>query len=59
MAPVQGQTIAASKADQERHQAALPVTPNRTLPKVSPSKTELKFSASPTTQEIFRARVFE
>ncbi len=35
------------------------VTPNRTLPKVSPPKTGLEFSANPTTQEIFRARVFE
>ncbi len=35
------------------------VTPNRTLPKVVPPKTRLEFSARPTTQEIFRARIFE
>lgn len=34
-------------------------TPNRTLPKVSPPKTGLEFSAHPTTQEISQARVFE
>ena len=32
---------------------------NRTVPKVSSPKTGLEFSPSPTTQEIFRARVFE
>src|ERR1043166_6983759 len=32
---------------------------NRTLPKVSPPKLGLEFSVNPTTQEIFRARVFE
>jgi len=36
-----------------------PVKANRTLPKVQPPKTTLEFSANPTTQEIFRARVFE
>ncbi|MBI3867394.1 MAG: hypothetical protein HY299_02600 [Verrucomicrobia bacterium] len=36
-----------------------PTRVNRTLPKVQPPKTELEFSANPTTQEIFRARVFE
>jgi len=39
--------------------APTPVTVNRTLPKVSPPKTGLELSANPTTQEIFRARVFE
>ena len=34
---------------------ANPVIPNRTVPKVSPPKTGLEFSANPTTQEIFRA----
>ena len=38
---------------------AAPVKVNRTVPKVEPPKTGLQFSASPTTQEIFRARVFE
>lgn len=32
---------------------------NRTLPQVEPPKSRLEFSANPTTQEIFRARVFE
>lgn len=32
---------------------------NRTVPKVFPPKTGLEFSANPTIQEIFRARVFE
>jgi hypothetical protein len=32
---------------------------NRTVPKVEPPKTGLVFSANPTVQEIFRARVFE
>src|SRR6266567_1080866 len=32
---------------------------NRTVPHVEPPKTTLEFSASPTAQEIFRARVFE
>src|ERR1041385_836555 len=32
---------------------------NRTVPKVAPPKTGLEFSDSPTTQEIFRAWVFE
>src|SRR5437868_4295328 len=32
---------------------------NRTLPKVEPPKATLEFSANPTTQEIFHARVFE
>ena len=35
------------------------VIPNRTLPKVNPPKAGLEFSANPTTQEIYRARVFE
>src|SRR5205085_10352359 len=35
------------------------VRPNRTLPKVKPPKTELEFSATPTTGDISRARVFE
>ena len=46
-----------SAADAEA--LATPVVVNRTLPKVSPPKTGLEFSANPTTQEIFRARVFE
>jgi len=36
-----------------------PARVNRTLPKVSPPKTGLEFSANPTAQEISRARVFE
>ncbi len=35
------------------------VTVNRTVPKVTPPKSGLEFSAHPTTQEISRARVFE
>lgn len=34
------------------------VTSNRTLPKVEPPKAGLEFSASPTVDELFRARVF-
>src|SRR5829696_8762934 len=40
-------------------QSATRISPNRTLPKVSPPKTGLQFSASPTAQEIARARVFQ
>jgi hypothetical protein len=32
---------------------------NRTVPQVEPPKSVLEFSASPTPQELFRARVFE
>src|SRR4051812_15434841 len=39
--------------------APTPVKVNRTLPKVSPPKTGLEFSANPTAKEISRARVFE
>ena len=39
--------------------AQTPVKVNRTVPQVEPPKTGLEFSANPTTQEIFRARVFE
>jgi hypothetical protein len=56
---LQGQGSAASKAERPGHEAVPPIVPNRTLPKVSPPKTGLEFSANPTTQEIFRARVFE
>ena len=38
---------------------ATAVRVNRTAPDVSPPKTGLEFSAKPTVQEIFRARVFE
>ena len=34
------------------------VIPNRTRPKVEPPTTALEFSASPTPEEFFRARVF-
>ena len=47
-------TAAAAQAD-----SSTPVpAPNRTVPKVAPPRTTLEFSAQPTTQEIFRARVF-
>src|SRR5262245_54431607 len=36
-----------------------PVTVNRTVPNVQPPKAGLEFSAHPTAQEIFRARIFE
>jgi RHS repeat-associated protein len=36
-----------------------PVIPNRTVPKVTPPKSGLEFSAQPTTQEISEAWVFE
>src|SRR5260221_403194 len=39
--------------------AAAPVKVNRTVPKVEPPKTGLEFAATPTTQELFRARIFE
>src|SRR5205814_5306728 len=32
---------------------------NRTIPRVEPPKTALKFSANPTSDDLFRARVFE
>jgi hypothetical protein len=35
------------------------VEPNRTLPAVKPPRTGLEFSANPTAEELFRARVFE
>lgn len=35
------------------------VVVNRTVPPVDPPRTALEFSAKPTVQEIFRARVFE
>ena len=43
----------------ESGQAPTPVKVNRTLPNVKPPGAELEFSPTPTTQEIFRARVFE
>lgn len=39
--------------------ASAQVKVNRTTPRVDPPKTGLSFSAQPTVQEIFRARVFE
>ena len=38
---------------------ATQVKVNRTIPQVDPPRAALEFSASPTFQEIFRARVFE
>ena len=38
---------------------APPVKVNRTVPRVKPPKSGLEFSAKPTTQEIFRARLFD
>src|SRR5262245_59188572 len=38
---------------------SLPVKINRAVPNVAPPKSALDFSATPSTQEIFRARVFE
>jgi RHS repeat-associated protein len=35
------------------------VNVNRTVPQAAPPKTTLEFSASPTTQELFRARIFQ
>ena len=35
------------------------VTPNRTVPVVTPPKSGLEFSAHPTASEISSARVFE
>ncbi len=35
-----------------------PVQANRTVPKVDPPRTTLEFSANPTEDEFFRARVF-
>lgn len=39
--------------------ASAPAHANRAVSGMQPSKTALEFSAQPTTQEIFRARVFE
>lgn len=50
---------AAGETEGLADEAAGRVSPNRTLPNVSPPKTGLEFSANPTVQEIFRARVFE
>jgi len=36
----------------------VPAAVNRTVPPVEPPKTALEFSAQPTPQELFRARVF-
>src|SRR5437763_15474270 len=54
---LQGESNAASRAPSR--DPAPPIVPNRTLPRVEPPKTELAFSANPTPQEFFRARVFE
>jgi hypothetical protein len=45
-------------APPESDHASATVAVNRTVPKVKPPKTTLEFSAHPTTQEIFRARIF-
>lgn len=49
----------ACPAQAEQGHDATAVRINRTVPNVTPPKTGLEFSASPTTQEICRARVFE
>src|SRR5262245_44386908 len=36
-----------------------PAKVNRTVPQVAPPRTTLEFSANPTAQEIYGARVFE
>lgn len=46
-------SIAAAAADPAQEKV------NRALPQTEPHGTSLEFSASPTTEEIFRARVFE
>lgn len=51
--------LAGSKPSVGANSGAKPVVVNRTVPDVKPPKTGLEFSASPTVQEIFRARVFE
>ena len=51
----QGQSSGATLSERKGREAS----PNRTLPKVAPPKTGLEFSAKPTVQEIFRARIFE
>ncbi len=48
----------AGGAEANGEAAGSPVTPNRTVPQVEPPRTGLDFSASPTPQELFRARVF-
>src|SRR6185503_6171665 len=48
-----------SNPEKASHPGGSTIIPNRTLPNVSPPKAGLEFSANPTTQEIFRARVFE
>ena len=59
MRPAQGEASGENQAETAARQTAPPVSPNRALPRVQPPKMALEFSASPTTQELFRARVFE
>jgi hypothetical protein len=40
-------------------EAAPKVTVNRTVPKVEPPRSGLEFSAQPSVEEIFRARIFQ
>jgi RHS repeat-associated protein len=59
-----GATIRVAKSNQPPPSSsadapAPPVKVNRTIPRVEPPKPTLEFSASPTPQELFRARIFE
>src|SRR5205814_9661350 len=59
MIPAKVVTTAPSPPSKPGKEPISQIIPNRTLPNVQPLKTGLEFSANPTTQELFRARVFE
>jgi RHS repeat-associated protein len=46
-------------AGADASQDSMQVKVNRTVPSVAPPRTSLFFSANPTTQELFRAHVFQ
>jgi RHS repeat-associated protein len=54
-----GLQVNASGSEPNGGPAGSPPIPNRTLSNVEPPRTGLEFSANPTPQELFRARVFE
>ncbi len=51
--------LGASPSEKAIREPVAQVTPNRTPPKVESPKVGLKFSADPSPQEFFRARIFE
>jgi len=57
--PAQAQQSPAAKdADSQPSQPAAPAKANRTVPKVAPAPALPAFSADPSDEEIFRARIF-